>query len=175
MFWMIISELKLFVELKLSNIVLWNFIIYLWNIGLSIIKYKIETIMYVLLKTQSLVYIKNSKCTVSLNGIPPEVVDCLAPWCWWLWDTAKSNGALSDKIFFSKSFLSLNNCPGCIGQWISQHGVRCGWSRLPAKFPWCRQLTPASPAPQVKTWWTQAMDHLSCSNIWMGRKWKETT
>lgn len=60
---------------------------------------------------------------------------------------------------------TLINSPGCIGQWISLHGVRCEWNQLPARFRWCRWLILVSPASKMRTGWTQAMDHWACSNI----------
>lgn len=66
----------------------------------------------------------------------------------------------------------LINLPGCIGQWISLHGVRCEWNQLPARFLWCKQLTLVSPASQMRTGWTRVMDHWACSKIWMSKDWR---
>lgn len=71
-------------------------------------------------------------------------------------------GERMEKIFLKPQ--GLFYYPGCIGQWISQHGVRCGWSQWPAKCPWCRQRTLACLAPQVSTSMTPATDHFICSN-----------
>lgn len=48
-------------------------------------------------------------------------------------------------------FFNTTDYPGCTGLWIFPHGVRCGWSQLPAKCPWSRQQTPVCPASPVKT------------------------
>lgn len=61
-------------------------------------------------------------------------------------------------------------CPGFIGRWTSLPGVRCAWSRCPAKCLWCRQPIPVCPAPQVRSSRTPAMDHFSCSNSSRVRK-----
>lgn len=78
-------------------------------------------------------------------------------WCWTVILNVFWFGVLS--LVLQIFPFPVINSTGCIGQWISQHGVRCEWNQLLAKFPWCRRLTLVSPAPLMRTWWTQAMDH----------------
>lgn len=69
----------------------------------------------------------------------------------------------------TKTFSYTTDRPGCTGLWIFLRGVRCGWSRLPAKRPWSRQRTPVYPASPVKTSRTPVTDHFGYSSRSRGR------